>query len=209
MDETYIKIKGVGKYLYRAVDKKGKTVDFRLSAKRDSATAMRFFKKTCATTTFPKRSAWIRAAPTKRPSSRASKTRTLRSWFDRSSTSTISSSKTIVRSNASGNHRPKMAWLVWHPCTGCAPANATWKAAPRCLWPTRFMHWQHKSARHRGHPLAGDQTRPFHNTKGCWQRLRARRMTAATKPPAPRYERPQRTGCGIRSSRIWSTRALR
>ena len=29
MDETYIKVKGVWKYLYRAVDKKGKTVDFR------------------------------------------------------------------------------------------------------------------------------------------------------------------------------------
>ena len=29
MDETYIKVKGVWKYLYRAVDKQGKTVDFR------------------------------------------------------------------------------------------------------------------------------------------------------------------------------------
>ena len=28
MDETYIKVKGVWKYLYRAVDKEGKTVDF-------------------------------------------------------------------------------------------------------------------------------------------------------------------------------------
>jgi len=30
MDETYIKVKGAWKYLYRAVDKEGKTVDFRL-----------------------------------------------------------------------------------------------------------------------------------------------------------------------------------
>ena len=34
MDETYIKVKGVWKYLYRAVDKQGNTVDFLLTAKR-------------------------------------------------------------------------------------------------------------------------------------------------------------------------------
>ena len=34
MDETYIKVKGVWKYLYCAVDKQGKTVDFLLIAKR-------------------------------------------------------------------------------------------------------------------------------------------------------------------------------
>ena len=45
MDETYIKVKGVWKYLYRAVDKEGKTVDFLLTAKRDKAAAMRFFDK--------------------------------------------------------------------------------------------------------------------------------------------------------------------
>ena len=44
MDETYIKIKGVWKYLYRAVDRQGKTVVFLLTAKRDMATAKRFFK---------------------------------------------------------------------------------------------------------------------------------------------------------------------
>ncbi|UUZ77150.1 IS6 family transposase [Polaromonas sp. P1(28)-13] len=45
MDETYIKVKGIWKYLYRAVDKEGKTVDFLLTAKRDKAAAMRFFDK--------------------------------------------------------------------------------------------------------------------------------------------------------------------
>jgi len=45
MDETYIKVKGVWKYLYRAVDKEGKTIDFLLTAKRDKAAAMRFFEK--------------------------------------------------------------------------------------------------------------------------------------------------------------------
>lgn len=45
MDETYIKIKGVWKYLYRAVDSDGNTLDFMLSAKRDGRAAARFFRK--------------------------------------------------------------------------------------------------------------------------------------------------------------------
>src|SRR5450756_2364583 len=45
MDERYIKVKGIWKYLYRAVDKAGRTVDFLLTAKRDKAAAMRFFDK--------------------------------------------------------------------------------------------------------------------------------------------------------------------
>jgi transposase, IS6 family len=45
VDETYIKIKGKWKYLYRAVDSTGQTIDFILSAKRDAKTAKRFFRK--------------------------------------------------------------------------------------------------------------------------------------------------------------------
>jgi putative transposase len=45
MDETYIKVKGVWKCLYRAVDKQGKTVDFLLTTKCDMAGAKRFFDK--------------------------------------------------------------------------------------------------------------------------------------------------------------------
>jgi len=45
MDETYIKVNGAWKYLYRAVDTEGKTIDFLLTAKRDKAAAMRFFVK--------------------------------------------------------------------------------------------------------------------------------------------------------------------
>ncbi|CNI73953.1 transposase [Yersinia frederiksenii] len=45
MDETYIKIKGQWKYLYRAVDTTGQTIDFLLTARRDAAAALRFFRK--------------------------------------------------------------------------------------------------------------------------------------------------------------------
>ena len=45
MDETYIKIKGQWKYLYRAVDRRGQTVDFLLTAHRDKKAALRFLKK--------------------------------------------------------------------------------------------------------------------------------------------------------------------
>ena len=45
VDETYIKIKGTWKYLYRAVDSQGNTLDFMLSAKRDGKAAARFFRK--------------------------------------------------------------------------------------------------------------------------------------------------------------------
>ena len=36
VDETYIKVKGQEKYLYRAVDSTGQTIDFLLTAKRDA-----------------------------------------------------------------------------------------------------------------------------------------------------------------------------
>jgi len=45
VDETYIKVKGEQKYLYRAVDSQGKTIDFLLSAHRDAEAAKRFFRK--------------------------------------------------------------------------------------------------------------------------------------------------------------------
>src|SRR4030095_8663336 len=44
-DETYIKVRGHWTYLYRAVDKQGRTVDFLLSERRDVAAAKCFLHK--------------------------------------------------------------------------------------------------------------------------------------------------------------------
>lgn len=46
VDETYIEVKGKWKYLYRAVDSEGNTLDFLLAASRDAQAAKRFFRKT-------------------------------------------------------------------------------------------------------------------------------------------------------------------
>jgi len=45
IDETYIRIRGEWRYLYRAIDKHGEAVDFLLTAKRDLDAARRFFRK--------------------------------------------------------------------------------------------------------------------------------------------------------------------
>ena len=45
MDETYIKVGGQWRYLYRAVDRTGATIDFVLRAHRDLAAARRFFER--------------------------------------------------------------------------------------------------------------------------------------------------------------------
>ncbi len=49
VDETYVKVRGSWTYLYRAVDGRGKTIDFRLSLKRDVAAAKAFFRKAFTT----------------------------------------------------------------------------------------------------------------------------------------------------------------
>jgi transposase-like protein len=45
VDETYLKVRGQWVYLYRAVDRRGRTVDFLLSRRRDIDAAKRFFSR--------------------------------------------------------------------------------------------------------------------------------------------------------------------
>src|ERR1035438_5174798 len=49
VDETYLKVRGRWAYLYRAVDRDGDTVDFRLSPTRDVAAAKAFSRKALRT----------------------------------------------------------------------------------------------------------------------------------------------------------------
>ena len=55
MDKTYIKVKGKWHYLYRAVDKQGKTLDFMLSERRNAAAATLFFAKARSSNGIPLR----------------------------------------------------------------------------------------------------------------------------------------------------------
>jgi putative transposase len=48
MDESYIKVKGQGTYYDRVVNKQGQTIDFLLTAIRDTKAALRFLKKAIA-----------------------------------------------------------------------------------------------------------------------------------------------------------------
>ena len=45
VDETYVKVNGVWRYVYRAIDQNGQVIDVLVSAKRDAATARRFFQR--------------------------------------------------------------------------------------------------------------------------------------------------------------------
>jgi transposase-like protein len=45
VDETYVKVNGVWRYVYRAVDQQGQVIDVLLCARRDAAAARRFFTR--------------------------------------------------------------------------------------------------------------------------------------------------------------------
>ncbi|OKI58011.1 IS6 family transposase [Micromonospora sp. CB01531] len=49
VDETYVKVNGVWRYVYRAVDQYGQVIDVLVSARRDAAAARRFFRRALAT----------------------------------------------------------------------------------------------------------------------------------------------------------------
>ena len=49
VDETYVRVGGKWKYLFRAVDKHGRLIDFMLSDRRDTGAAYRFLRKALKT----------------------------------------------------------------------------------------------------------------------------------------------------------------
>ncbi|MFI5898418.1 IS6 family transposase [Actinoplanes sp. NPDC051513] len=49
VDETYVKVNGIWRYVYRAVDQDGQVIDVLVSARRDADAARRFFGRALAT----------------------------------------------------------------------------------------------------------------------------------------------------------------
>ncbi|MCU1655565.1 MAG: putative transposase [Pseudonocardiales bacterium] len=49
VDETYVKVNGVWRYVYRAVDQYGQVIDVLVSARRDADAARRFFRRALST----------------------------------------------------------------------------------------------------------------------------------------------------------------
>jgi transposase InsO family protein len=48
-DETYVRVNGVWRYVYRAIDEYGQVIDVLVSARRDAESARRFFQRALAT----------------------------------------------------------------------------------------------------------------------------------------------------------------
>jgi transposase-like protein len=60
VDETYVKVAGQWRYVYRAIDQFGQVVDVFVSRRRDTTAACRFFKQAIGTTKVPR----SRSSPT-------------------------------------------------------------------------------------------------------------------------------------------------
>ncbi|SOC45142.1 DDE superfamily endonuclease [Rhizobium subbaraonis] len=67
IDETYVKIRGKWRCLYRAIDKHGSPVDFLLNAKRYLDAAKRFFRKMLKASRSSRRKRSAPMAPTPSP----------------------------------------------------------------------------------------------------------------------------------------------
>jgi transposase-like protein len=63
VDETYVKVNGVWRYVYRAIDQHGQVIEVLLSARRDAATARRFFTRALRTLNVAPREVVTDAAP--------------------------------------------------------------------------------------------------------------------------------------------------
>lgn len=105
MDETYIKVNGEWVYLYRAVDKLGKTLDFMLSKRRNKAEAAKFFARALEVNGMPRKIVLTAAEPTPLESARTTaccgvSDAQSRSRWSGSSTSTTLSSRITASSRS-------------------------------------------------------------------------------------------------------------
>ncbi|GLZ60878.1 hypothetical protein Misp05_44540 [Micromonospora sp. NBRC 107095] len=63
VDETYVKVNGIWRYVYRAVDQYGQVIDVLVSARRDAGAARRFFRRALSTLKVTPREVVTDAAP--------------------------------------------------------------------------------------------------------------------------------------------------
>jgi putative transposase len=97
MDETYIKVKGQWRYLYRAVDKTGQTIDFLLTEYRDTEAALHFLTQAIRRHGVPEKITIDGSEANEVGIKRITRSTAPRSTFARSSISTIWWNKTIGR----------------------------------------------------------------------------------------------------------------
>jgi transposase, IS6 family len=64
VDETYVKVNGVWRYVYRAVDQHGQVIDVLVSKRRDQEAARRFFRRALSTLKVTATEVVTDAAPT-------------------------------------------------------------------------------------------------------------------------------------------------
>ena len=67
VDETYVKVAGQWRYVYRAIDQFGQVIDVFVSARRDTKAARRFFERAVGTTKVRR----SRSSPTEQPTTRS------------------------------------------------------------------------------------------------------------------------------------------
>jgi IS6 family transposase len=63
VDESYVKVNGVWRYVYRAIDQHGQVIDVLLTARRDAAAARRFFTRALRTLKVTRSEVLTDAAP--------------------------------------------------------------------------------------------------------------------------------------------------
>src|SRR6266545_991263 len=141
VDETYVKVNGAWRYVYRAVDQHGQVIDVLLSAHRDAKAARRFFARAVRTLKVTPSDvvttnwAWTYHPP--------------RGWPRRSPNSPMRSDRRRAGGRSACSPIPQrnrpaptaVAWCLAY-CCSAEPKAACTKMTPRCWPPMDTPHWR-------------------------------------------------------------------
>ena len=172
VDETYVKVTGVWRYVYRAVDQHGQVIDVLVSARRDAEAARRFFQRALTVLKVTPAEVVTDAAPVypavrgacsvRLASRRAARQQPDRGRSQPTQAPPASDARVAYRSDRSGGHR----WARLH----AEPAPRTLRTWGR--WPAET------TGRH-----GVQRARPCDLTVSCITVGRAHRSANATAPP--------------------------